>query len=91
MSVDKTDWQLQGGTIEIPDGFFLHGANFDVEDPYIELESDALPRQRLKLPVPKAMAYYLSRHHCGSFEFRKNVEDMAVEALRRRIKDALGL
>lgn len=33
--VNKTDWQNKGGILEIPDGWFVYHAAFDVEEPHI--------------------------------------------------------
>lgn len=84
--------QYQGGTLEIPDGFFVCGANFDDDAPYITICPDsANPAEDRKLPVPKALAYYLSVHWCGSEAMHKLIRENERRSVQNTIKEALGL
>lgn len=54
------DWQGQGGSLEIPQGWCVIGADFDVENPYINIAHIAGTFTDKRLLVPKSLAYYLS-------------------------------
>ena len=91
-SAKTIDWQQQGGTIEIPDGWFVTSANFDVEEPYIVIASGQYSSDEERtIKVPKAMAYYLSTHHCGSNVMREIIEENTRYDIRNQVKMALGL
>lgn len=89
-SAKTHEWQELGGSIEIPVGWFVCGAFFDVDEPYVEI-SDKDCSQTVKLPFPKPLAYFLSTHWCGSECMHELIGDGAVRGLQNTIKDALGL
>jgi hypothetical protein len=66
-------WQLAGGSLEIPDGWFVQKADFDCDEPYIEIAEDSSDREK-RIQVPKSLAYYLSTHSCGSRRMRSTIE-----------------
>ena len=84
------EWQELGGSIEIPVDWFVCGANFDVEEPYIEI-SDKDCSSTIRLPFPKPIAYYLTTHWCGSDCMHELIVDRARRELQNNIKDALGI
>jgi len=85
------EWQEEGGILEIPDGWFVSGANFDASEPYIEISAPEGTPDRKKLPCPKSLAYYLSMHSCGSQHLRDTIVRNARIAIQNQIKGALGL
>jgi hypothetical protein len=89
-SCKTPEWQEVGGAIEIPVGWFVCGAYFDVAEPYIEI-SDPDCLDRVKIPFPKPLAYYLSTHWCGSEYMHELIEDGAKRKVQNIIKSALGL
>jgi len=88
---DLSYQQLQGGKLTIPDNYFVHGANFDVEQPYIFISNEEKPLTQIRLLIPPALAYYLRTHHCGSDTMRKNIYDSGAQSVRDKIKEAIGI
>lgn len=86
----KLEWQTIGGTLEIPDKWFVCECNFDVDEPYIEISNQECNKTK-KLLIPKALAYYLSTHHCGSWHMREVIRDGAKREIQNAIKRALGM
>ena len=91
----NTEWQDIGGIIEIPDGWFVHGANFDADEPFILMtkndgRSNSSEYEK-KVFVPKALAYYLSTHFCGSTKMADRLIEQGKWNVRNKIQDALGL
>lgn len=96
--INKNDWQLKGGTLEIPDGWFVNTADFDADKPYIYIfpssESKDYKEYSIhgkKLQVPKALAYYLSVHFCGSELLREIYINSGKQEIQNKIKEALGI
>lgn len=89
-SYKTSDWQDAGGSIEIPAGWFVCGANFDVAEPYVEISSRDCSH-RVKVPFPKPLAYYLSTHWCGSDCMHELIEEDAKRKVQGAIKLAIGL
>ncbi len=90
--VDKTNWQHQGGSLEIPDGWVVYSANFDAEEPYIVIfPSSGQNDHENKIMVPKALAYYLSTHYCGSEAMENVLRSRGRMEIQNKIKDALGI
>ena len=87
------EWQYQGGNIEIPDGWFVSGANFDADGPTITIDNGKSfnASEERTLSVPKSLAYYLSTHNCGSEEMRERIKDNGRRQVADTIKEALGL
>lgn len=87
------EWQECGGSIEIPQGWFVSGANFDVEEPYVEICSNTPGSydEKKKIPFPKPIAYYLSTHFCGSDVMHEIISEGAKYNIQNTIKTALGL
>ena len=84
-------WQDCGGFIEIPAGWYVHGANFDVEEPYIEIANSEIGVEHKRILFPKPIAYYLSTHWCGSEVMHEIIEENTRHEIRSKVKDALGL
>lgn len=81
-----------GGSLSIPDGWCVCRADFDVEEPYIMIfDSSYQTKGDVKILVPKALAYYLSTHHCGSEKMRNLIKEHAICDVRDTIKDALRM
>ena len=86
----KTEDQDIGGVLEIPDGWFLSGADFDSEIPTIEISSMDHTDSKT-LAVPRSMAYFLSRHFCGSKEMAELLREDGRREVRNVIRGALGI
>lgn len=86
-----TDWQIQGGEFNIPDGWFVNYANFDVEEPFIQICKESSVDEDKIIHIPKALAYYLSTHFCGSEYMKELIEEHAVRGLQNNLKNLLGL
>ena len=68
--------------------------SFDAEEPYIEIANhDACGdrSQEKKIPVPKALAYYLAIHYNGSKNMRDNIERQAEHRIQSQVCHALGI
>lgn len=89
-SAANSDWQACGGTLRIPVGWFVYGANFDAVEPYIIIVSEDKEEEN-KLFVPKPLAYYLSVHSCGSRDMRNEIMEHGRNEVRTKIKSALGI
>lgn len=86
------DNQLEGGIIDIPDGWFIDTVNFDDDEPYITIMDDHYQdNDPIKLLVPKSLAYYLSTHYCGSEKMRKIYINQGKEEIRNSIKRTLNI
>jgi chaperone required for assembly of F1-ATPase len=90
---DKSNWEAKGGTLEIPDGWFVDHANFDVEEPYIIIfpGSEPYTPNGKKLFVPKSLAYFLSVHFCGSEKMSEMLTESGRMEIQIKIKRALGI
>lgn len=86
-------WQTISGSIEIPEGWFVFDANFDCDEPYIEICSDIpeYAHENRRLPFPKSLAYYLTTHWCGSRIMHDSIRLDAERVMRNNIANALGL
>ena len=85
-------WQNQGGSLVVPENHIVCGADFDTDEPYIVVcPENGTAIEDVKIPVPKAMAYYLSTHFCGSDHMRDLIRDHARSDIAKTIKGALGL
>jgi len=81
------DWQYTGGTIEIPDGWFVYKVDLDCEHPYAVICQCGPFDETVNISIPKSLAYYLSTHFCGSKVMREQIE----EDTRRSIRNVLGI
>lgn len=79
-------------TLTIPAGHFVHHADFDADEPYVLSTSsgEAIGRD-VRHKVPKALAYYLRTHFCGSKKYHESVEQNARRELQISLQDLLGL
>jgi len=77
---NKKDSSNVDETLTIPAGYCVYRVDFDADPPTcrIFLADEWKPENDKELIVPKALAYYLSTHSCGSKKFRKRVDDMAA-------------
>jgi len=90
------EWQVTGGKLEIPSGWFLTGADFDCAEPFIQISEEAKPpeyerAEDRKIPVPKALAFYLSTHWCGSKDMAEKLIGDGERRVQNAIKRALGM
>jgi len=85
----NSDWQEMGGTLKIPDGSFVNHANFDIVEPYISIIDEQGVESMLI--IPKALAYYLSVHHCGSNYMKESYIESGRQSALQSIKRALDL
>ncbi len=86
----RADWQGQGGTVDIPDGCFVCGANFDSPDPYIMITDEETGKET-RIDIPKCLAYYLSIHSCGSSAMKELIEFGEQRRIIGVIKTVLSL
>jgi len=84
------EWQEMGGTFTIPDGWVVHEVNFDCSNPYAMILNEKNHDEEEKILIPKALAYYLSTHFCGSKVMRYTIQKNAIYNVGNTIKDALG-
>ena len=85
------EWLGLGGVLEIPDGWCVVRADFDVAEPFINIMCMSGACEEKKLLIPKALAYYLGTHFCGSNVMRDLIREHAQREIQNVIKDALGL
>lgn len=85
-------WQRIGGVLEIPDGWFVHKVDLDVEKPYLQITKDDISMTDEKtLFIPKSLAYYLSTHFCGSKVMHETIEEGTRRDIKNAIMSVLGL
>lgn len=85
--------QTTGGKLEIPDGWFVCGVDFDADPPWCRITNPdifATGDQKV-LPIPPSLADYLSRHFCGSRVMQQRIADNTRREISNKIKEALGL
>jgi hypothetical protein len=76
----------------IPKDHFVMRAELDCEEPYCLITTEeARVFDEVKVLVPKPLAYYLSTHFCGSHRMQRSYFEQGRNAVRREIKEALGL
>ena len=75
----------------IKDGWFVCGANFDCDEPYIILANEHNGVDEIKVPVPKSVAYYLRTHWCGSQQMHDTIKENATSEALNLIKQALRI
>lgn len=87
------DDAIIGGKLEIPDGFFVNHVDLDADEPFIEIidEKKMCGNEKVKVLVPKSLAYYLKTHFCGSQKMHTLIENNARNGLRRSFKDLLEM
>ena len=90
MSAKTFEWQYIGGSLTIPDGWFVNKVDLDCHTPYAKIVNDETREEKTVL-IPKPLAYYLGTHSCGSDVMRANIEDSTRRSIKNTIKDALGL
>ena len=78
--------------LEIPDGYFVNNCDLDADEPWCEIcpETYALSTPQ-KLPIPKALAYYLKTHFCGSESMEKKIIERTRREIASDILMALGI
>lgn len=77
-------------TITIPKGHFVCRCDLDAEEPYIQIchKDDVL--KETKVLVPKALAYYLTIHFCGSHKMRNLIVEDTKREIRNGLSEILG-
>lgn len=84
------EWQNTGGSFNIPDGWFVHYVNLDIPEPCASITNEKSGEDKTIL-IPKALAYYLGTHFCGSYVMRDQIVEDAKRTIRNAIKNALDL
>lgn len=84
---------MEDQTMTIPKDHFVCGCNLDDEVPYCTItpKDEFAVEHEKKVLIPKALAYFLRTHFCGSYEMHKLITDHAKFEAREKIKEALGL
>jgi hypothetical protein len=77
-----------GGTLSIPDGYFVCNVDLDAEIPFCVICDTKTLNERM-LKIPKSLAYYLTTHHNGSTVFRKELMRDAQNILRNKLRNLL--
>lgn len=79
--------------LTIPKGYFVVRCDFDKEEPTITLHHEYACDcfDEMIVPAPKALAYYLKTHGCGSKIMRNIIENQGKREVRNAIKEALGI
>ena len=76
--------------MEIPDGHFVHRVDLDAEEPYCEIvPKDDVFADPITVLLPKALAYYLRTHWCGSQKMHDPIEGDSRREIRNGIKELL--
>lgn len=83
--------QLTGGSMKIPDGYFIYHVDLDCDEPYCIITEDKLPHKEERVIIPKSFAYYLRTHHCGSKNMRHILRKDARNELRAKFRDLLKM
>lgn len=84
------DWQILGGSLNIPDGYFVTSVNCDYEEPFIEIcKENSFETERL--PVPKALAYYLSTQGWASNRLWSIAVNSGIQRCQKAVKSLLGI
>jgi hypothetical protein len=83
--------QTKGGTLIIPDGFFVRHVDLDIDPPICIIQNDEYPATEKTLEIPRSLAYFLSVHHNGSEEFREILRTDAQNELRNKINSLLTI
>ena len=91
--ITKEERQVSGGSLSIPDGYFVCHANLDDENPYIMIQTfnNMTNEPEIKLEIPKSLAYYLSTHFCGSNKMREKIEFQTKLNISNTIREVLLL
>jgi len=79
-------------TITIPAGHFVYKVDLDCDVPYCRLcrESDYTDLDA-NIVIPKALAYYLRTHYCGSERMHNSLKEDGIRLCQNKIKEALGI
>lgn len=86
----NAEWQECGGSIEIPEGWFVSDVTFDTTTPRLTMTNSVGGEEKI-IPFPKPIAYFLSVHFCGSAKMRRELIEEGKREVRNEIKSALGL
>jgi len=79
-----------GGTLNIPDGYFVYNVDLDSAIPTCTIyKKDLGSKNPQVLEIPRALAYYLTTHHNGSNKFRDLLRRDAQNTLRTKLKSLL--
>jgi len=81
---------MKDNILQIEDGWFVYGADFDCDEPYIVLANNDTNEEK-RVNVPEQLAYYLRTHWCGSQRMHDLIYDKGVNSTRYKIKEALGI
>lgn len=82
-------WQDCGGSMTIPEGWFIIKVDCDVDPPYCMISSSKVNETDRKVFIPRPLAYYLSHHFCGSEKMLKVIQDGVRYDVRNTLKRAL--
>ena len=87
----KVEDQDVGGTMIIPDGYFVSEVNLDAEIPYCIARPSADRIEKKQITIPKSLAYYLVMHDLGSKYLKKMITDNAKHEIQSGIKELLNI
>lgn len=89
-------WEEQGGTLSIPDGYFVTDLKPENDPPTItvsrekkasEVGKDGLVYEDITIEIPKSLAYYLCVHWAGSEDLRENIKRECLSKFKRRLTE----
>lgn len=92
--IERKKDQATGGTLTIPDGWFVSKVDLDAEEPYcliLPKDFSAPSEEEKKILIPKSLAYFLSKHDNGSDKFRKIIRTNVKNELRSKLKELLEI
>jgi len=75
--------------LEIPENHFINKVDLDCDEPYCMAVKEMMEGSvsGVKILIPKALAYYLRTHFCGS----KNMHDSLIEQGKHTIRTKIKL
>lgn len=86
-------YRKENRPMNIKEGLFCEGANFDCDKPYISVAdpSKSVFSKSEKIEIPESMAYYLRTHWCGSQKMHDLIQKNAKQEIQNKLKEILGV
>jgi hypothetical protein len=81
---------ITGGTLVIPDGYFICAVDLDDEVPFCIICDNETMEDERTLEIPKSLAHYLSTQHNGSNKLREHLILNAQNIIRDKLRELLG-
>jgi len=91
ITAKTNDWQTMGGILDMPDGWFVTKVDLDATEPFAIITKDRAAIEEQRVLIPKALAYYLGTHFCGSAVMHDLIVEKVKGQIQNTITEALGL